>query len=83
LTTYNHKTLRKEDHGRLKVRLKKIKDNSMLAMFLAELAKETGRKKYSEQARKVLDFFSEAYSDWGLYASEYALALDVLLSGKK
>ncbi len=82
--------------GGLDVRRKPLQDsptpgaNSVAAMVLDRLAALTGEKRYSEFAEKTLEAFIGSMRQYGLYASNYALAallhsrhaLQVVVTGK-
>lgn len=54
-------------------------ENSLVATALIRLAQNSGQPRFGEAATKALNRFSGSYKDSGLFAAEYALAVERLL----
>jgi len=53
-----------------------IVENSIAASALIRLAQNSGQPRFGEAAERALNYFSGIYKDSGLFASDYALAVE-------
>lgn len=58
---------------------KPIVENSVAAAALIRLAMSTGQTRFSDSARRTLSYFSENYQQHGIFAADYAAAVQRLL----
>ncbi len=60
-------------------RSRPLVENSIAASALVRLAQNSGQPRFGEAAERALAYFSTSYKDSGLFAADYAIAVERLL----
>ncbi|MEK6983966.1 MAG: DUF255 domain-containing protein [Nanoarchaeota archaeon] len=76
------KVLDKDDLGKLKHQEKSFLENTFCAIVFLKLYFLLKEEEYKKVAEKTLLFFSDNYSNFGYFASAYAIAVDMLLNNE-
>ncbi len=76
------KITKKDDLGMLKHKEKQFLENSFSAIVFLRLYFLTKEDKYREIAEKTLLYFANSYLNFGYFAAQYAIAIDMLLENE-
>ena len=70
-----------KDVGNLAIRNKQITENAVAAECFLRLAFFTGNEEYRKISEETLTAFSFSYTDYGIHAAPFAIALEKFLNG--
>ena len=69
-----------EDFGALKFKEKQFLENCFSSIVFLRLYYLTKEEKYKQAGEKTLLYFANSYLNFGYFAANYAVAVDILLN---